>query len=657
MKYIALPSVMLLALVLVDCKHSPAPKRSDSRPVDDCLSLLDTGEGLTMDTPFMPTGPVVAVDGEEIPAASFRRYSTLYADAKTPREPAVVRRAFANYVVGQRLADEAGVEATRARIEQRYASVEARFPDADTFEQFLADSGLTQPKLQAVICRDLRLAEYVRTTDATDVTTAHVRALLSQPDVQERIELLESQIRSSLTEEYDAPSTQRYVSLSQQRGGWTAVIYDGGSDLHELEHDSLMLFQDDPMAVHFSGTGQYVAYLSEDRVILATSSERVIEDQMQVEGVGDDLALRSDNRAGAFWVPPLGTLPLVDIDILRREGLQAPAVTPRGEELGQTLVYTCADEPTCSDERFEVDVLTEDDARTWAIYQYPAIDGGAAYARNCATCHGDQGQGVDGTHPPLLGTRWTTGELGELALIEAVVLGNRAPSLQGDTEVLGERHSSDLMPAYADHLDPREVTEIINYVTRSWGNDGPRVSEQQVIDVYCDHGHEVVYDARLDAGEMRQRLQRARSTGDCGADVREDLETLAEPVSDEVEERGERIYDASCAACHGKNGEGDVPAGQVLQPAATDFTDPSRWKHGRDLTSAYISIAEGIEHTAMASYADELDHDELQLLAQMVVEWLPEEARRPPAGEDVYLEYCRVETERRRLMWDRCREH
>lgn len=61
---------------------------------------------------------------------------------------------------------------------------------------------------------------------------------------------------------------------------------------------------------------------------------------------------------------------------------------------------------------------------------------------------------------------------------------------------------------------------------------------------------------------------------------------------------GERVYEASCAGCHGKTGEGDGAAGMRLDPKPTNFkTGP--FKRGDSLDAIKNTILKGVEHTAM----------------------------------------------------------
>lgn len=62
------------------------------------------------------------------------------------------------------------------------------------------------------------------------------------------------------------------------------------------------------------------------------------------------------------------------------------------------------------------------------------------------------------------------------------------------------------------------------------------------------------------------------------------------------------IYQAQCAACHGATGKGDGPLGARLEPPPVAFSDEERARE-RSVFALYQVISQGLEGTAMASYA------------------------------------------------------
>jgi len=72
--------------------------------------------------------------------------------------------------------------------------------------------------------------------------------------------------------------------------------------------------------------------------------------------------------------------------------------------------------------------------------------------------------------------------------------------------------------------------------------------------------------------------------------------------------RGAALYQSLCAACHGTTGAGNGPAGSNLDPAPVDFTDEARARE-RSIFALYQVITQGLEGTAMLSYASLPDDD------------------------------------------------
>jgi mono/diheme cytochrome c family protein len=98
--------------------------------------------------------------------------------------------------------------------------------------------------------------------------------------------------------------------------------------------------------------------------------------------------------------------------------------------------------------------------------------GRSVYAANCATCHGQRGEGqpnwqsrrADGTlpAPPHDASGHTWHHPDEL-LIEIITVGGQA-AYGGPGLVSG-------MPAFADQLTAEEITAVLAYIKSLWGDD------------------------------------------------------------------------------------------------------------------------------------------------------------------------------------------
>jgi mono/diheme cytochrome c family protein len=73
---------------------------------------------------------------------------------------------------------------------------------------------------------------------------------------------------------------------------------------------------------------------------------------------------------------------------------------------------------------------------------------------------------------------------------------------------------------------------------------------------------------------------------------------------------GKRLYEASCASCHGASGLGDGPAAQALNPPPANIAATSQMPMATD-GYLYWTIAEGgaALHSAMPAFKDTLKPD------------------------------------------------
>ncbi|MEO8936374.1 MAG: c-type cytochrome [Burkholderiaceae bacterium] len=81
------------------------------------------------------------------------------------------------------------------------------------------------------------------------------------------------------------------------------------------------------------------------------------------------------------------------------------------------------------------------------------------FSDNCASCHGDDGKGVNGIAPTLVGAASTSGAQPQTA-IRAVLQGFAPHDRWG------------VMPSFAQVFGPGEVSDVVNYVRTAWGNNG-----------------------------------------------------------------------------------------------------------------------------------------------------------------------------------------
>jgi mono/diheme cytochrome c family protein len=140
------------------------------------------------------------------------------------------------------------------------------------------------------------------------------------------------------------------------------------------------------------------------------------------------------------------------------------------EDLGAMATYLAAipeqDAPTTRD----ADAAAAAPAAAVALER-----GGSLYARHCASCHGDQGQGAPGRIPALAGNRAVTLPA-HRNLVQIVRHGGFLPATQGNPRPFG-------MPPYGQVLGNDDIAAVLTFVRQSWGNAAPAVSPLDVLRV------------------------------------------------------------------------------------------------------------------------------------------------------------------------------
>jgi mono/diheme cytochrome c family protein len=99
--------------------------------------------------------------------------------------------------------------------------------------------------------------------------------------------------------------------------------------------------------------------------------------------------------------------------------------------------------------------------------------GAKLYERECAQCHGDEGEGAQGAYPALARNRAVTMEV-PANVIRVVLSGGFLPATEGNPRPYG-------MPPYAHILGDAEVAAVVTYIRGAWGNAAAPVSQLEVM--------------------------------------------------------------------------------------------------------------------------------------------------------------------------------
>jgi mono/diheme cytochrome c family protein len=94
------------------------------------------------------------------------------------------------------------------------------------------------------------------------------------------------------------------------------------------------------------------------------------------------------------------------------------------------------------------------------------------YKTQCATCHGEQGEGKVNQYPALAGNPAIVAARPE-NLIQMVLYGGYGPSTQAQPRPYG-------MPPYLFTLNNQQIAEVLNHIRSQWGNQAAPVSPLQV---------------------------------------------------------------------------------------------------------------------------------------------------------------------------------
>jgi len=103
--------------------------------------------------------------------------------------------------------------------------------------------------------------------------------------------------------------------------------------------------------------------------------------------------------------------------------------------------------------------------------------GAAVYARACAECHGDDGEGKPGAYPPLRASVSATAPE-PLNAVRMVLYGGMPPTTGGNPRP----HS---MPPFVQRLDAGDIAAVVNHMRRRWGGRESNLTAQ---DIEAMHG-------------------------------------------------------------------------------------------------------------------------------------------------------------------------
>ncbi|MDB5852354.1 MAG: alcohol dehydrogenase [Herminiimonas sp.] len=115
---------------------------------------------------------------------------------------------------------------------------------------------------------------------------------------------------------------------------------------------------------------------------------------------------------------------------------------------------------------------TDADAATGSAGQALGQQGAVLYHKQCAACHGAQGEGAGLAYPPLAGNRALT-SASAINPIRMVLHGGYPPSTFGNPRPYG-------MPPFGPGMSDTEVAAVVSFMRSAWGNHADAVSPAEV---------------------------------------------------------------------------------------------------------------------------------------------------------------------------------
>lgn len=217
--------------------------------------------------------------------------------------------------------------------------------------------------------------------------------------------------------------------------------------------------------------------------------------------------------------------------------------------------------------------------------------GEALFAKNCALCHGDTGDG-GGKFAYLMNPRPRNLQQGNFKLSTTE---NQIPSHDDLFRTISNGMPGSAMPPWG-HLPESDIEALVGHVQRIHRNATKELLRQWV------------EDGTISANELPQQLAERTSAGSA-------LVVPSEPPFDEIRWfRGRRLYLENCASCHGENGD---PVAEEVKFDAEGYPVPPRsfvsgiFKGAAQGHQLYARIWKGMKGTPMPASEGVYTGDEM----------------------------------------------
>ncbi|NIT57377.1 MAG: c-type cytochrome, partial [Aliifodinibius sp.] len=103
------------------------------------------------------------------------------------------------------------------------------------------------------------------------------------------------------------------------------------------------------------------------------------------------------------------------------------------------------------------------------------LNGANLYIQNCASCHGSNAEGIGDVFPPLVNSKWITGN-------KSIPVRIVRDGLSGEVQVKGKTYNGS-MPSFKARLSIAEIAAIVNFLRDSSDGNHPHITQEDVIEI------------------------------------------------------------------------------------------------------------------------------------------------------------------------------
>jgi len=212
--------------------------------------------------------------------------------------------------------------------------------------------------------------------------------------------------------------------------------------------------------------------------------------------------------------------------------------------------------------------------------------GRAIYAKTCAVCHGDAGNGGTWTNGMALKPRdFTSDQSSMLSRAEMI-----------DTVTKGRPGTP--MVAYASQLSRQDIEAVVDYVRATFIHAAPDIA-----DLSGTYAHGTPHTAPVASAHA------SPATIDPKASFPEGLQGNLK--------RGGDFYMHNCITCHGAGGAGDGPRAYFINPRPANFHLP-QYRERLNRPALYAAIRDGKLGTEMPAWGKVLTNQQLADVSEFV---------------------------------------